>query len=88
MKSTCGEPSKNYFRILRTNQSKGNVVFSVEGSTGIQEETIKIVGSLKEQVEQLIAEGKKTNEAIKAIAIQNGLKKQEVYRQFHELDEE
>ncbi len=67
---------------------KGECCFLVEGSTGIQEETIKIVGSLKEQVEQLIAEGKKTNEAIKAVAVQNGLKKQEVYRQFHELDEE
>ena len=67
---------------------KGECCLLVEGSTGIQEETIKIVGSLKEQVEQLIAEGKKTNEAIKAVAVQNGLKKQEVYRQFHELDEE
>ncbi|MBE9888412.1 16S rRNA (cytidine(1402)-2'-O)-methyltransferase [Enterococcus durans] len=67
---------------------KGECCLLVEGSTGIQEETIKIVGSLKEQVEQLIAEGKKNNEAIKAVAVQNGLKKQEVYRQFHELDEE
>ena len=67
---------------------KGECCLLVEGSTGIKEETIKIVGSLKEQVEQLIAEGKKTNEAIKAVAVQNGLKKQEVYRQFHELDEE
>ncbi len=43
-------------------------------------------GSLKEQVEAKIASGEKPNAAIKAVALKNGLKKQEVYRQYHELD--
>ncbi|OTE88756.1 rRNA (cytidine-2'-O-)-methyltransferase, partial [Escherichia coli] len=43
-------------------------------------------GTLKEQVEAKIASGEKPNAAIKAVALKNGLKKQEVYRQYHELD--
>ena len=42
--------------------------------------------SLKEQVEALITAGEKPNAAIKKVAAMNHLKKQEVYRQFHELD--
>lgn len=65
---------------------KGECCLLVEGNTG-SEETVQVIeGSLKEQVEQLIATGEKTNAAIKAVAVKNGLKKQEVYRQFHELD--
>lgn len=79
---------KELLAYIENQPIKGECCLLVEGSTGIQEATTKIVGSLKEQVEQLIAEGKKNNEAIKAVAVQNGLKKQEVYRQFHELDEE
>ncbi|OTO50901.1 16S rRNA (-2'-O)-methyltransferase [Enterococcus faecium] len=44
------------------------------------------LGTLKEQVEAKIASGEKPNAAIKAVALKNGLKKQEVYRQYHELD--
>ena len=65
---------------------KGEYCLLVEGNTGSEEPQTQIEGSLKEQVEQLIALGEKTNAAIKAVAVKNGLKKQEVYRQFHDLD--
>ncbi|MGN8981957.1 16S rRNA (cytidine(1402)-2'-O)-methyltransferase [Enterococcus villorum] len=65
---------------------KGECCLLVEGKTGKDETSQVIEGSLKEQVEQLIALGEKTNAAIKAVAVKNRLKKQEVYRQFHELD--
>lgn len=65
---------------------KGECCLLVEGNTGSEESQTQIEGSLKEQVEQLIALGEKTNAAIKAVAVKNGLKKQEVYRQFHDLD--
>ncbi|MFB8593218.1 16S rRNA (cytidine(1402)-2'-O)-methyltransferase [Enterococcus hirae] len=65
---------------------KGECCLLVEGNTGSEEPQTQIEGSLKEQVEQLIALGEKTNAAIKAVAVKNGLKKQEVYRQFHYLD--
>ncbi|MGX7173798.1 16S rRNA (cytidine(1402)-2'-O)-methyltransferase [Enterococcus ratti] len=65
---------------------KGECCLLIEGRTGPQEEKNVNTDSLKEQVEQLIAKGQKTNEAIKAVAVKNSLKKQEVYRQFHDLD--
>lgn len=65
---------------------KGECCLLVEGNTGSEEPQTQIEGSLKEQVEQLIALGEKTNAAIKSVAVKNGLKKQEVYRQFHDLD--
>jgi len=65
---------------------KGECCLLVEGNIGSEEPQTQIEGSLKEQVEQLIALGEKTNAAIKAVAVKNGLKKQEVYRQFHDLD--
>ncbi len=65
---------------------KGECCLLVEGNTRSEEPQTQIEGSLKEQVEQLIALGEKTNAAIKAVAVKNGLKKQEVYRQFHDLD--
>ena len=65
---------------------KGECCLLVEGNTGSEEPQTQIEGSLKEQVEKLIDLGEKTNAAIKAVAVKNGLKKQEVYRQFHDLD--
>ncbi|KXS06859.1 16S rRNA (cytidine(1402)-2'-O)-methyltransferase [Enterococcus faecium] len=67
---------------------KGECCLLVEGNlfetpvTEVDEE----LGTLKEQVEAKIASGEKPNAAIKAVARKNGLKKQEVYRQYHELD--
>ena len=67
---------------------KGECCLLVEGNlfetpvTEVDEE----LGTLKEQVEAKIASGEKPNAAIKAVALKNGLKKQEVYRQYHELD--
>ncbi|EOH60715.1 16S rRNA (-2'-O)-methyltransferase [Enterococcus pernyi] len=65
---------------------KGECCLLVEGSNEEIVPTEQLQGSLKEQVQQLIDQGEKPNAAIKTIAVKNGIKKQEVYRQFHELD--
>jgi 16S rRNA (cytidine1402-2'-O)-methyltransferase len=66
---------------------KGECCLMVSGNT--EEEAVEVTDkTLKEQVEERIAEGMKTNAAIKEVAVKNGIKKQEVYRQFHELDAE
>lgn len=66
---------------------KGECCLLVEGNTTTVTPTIKTEGTLKEQVEHLIALGEKPNAAIKTVAVKNGIKKQEVYREFHELGE-
>lgn len=73
---------------LKENQIKGECCLMVAGDDGhlIEAEEVNQV-SLKEQVEALITAGEKPNAAIKKVAAMNHLKKQEVYRQFHELDE-
>ncbi|MFV0559856.1 MAG: 16S rRNA (cytidine(1402)-2'-O)-methyltransferase [Enterococcus sp.] len=68
---------------------KGECCLLVSGNDGTQQLTDEVVslGSYKEQVQVLIEQGEKPNAAIKAVAVKNGIKKQEVYRAFHELDE-
>ncbi|GCF92920.1 ribosomal RNA small subunit methyltransferase I [Enterococcus florum] len=63
---------------------KGECCLLVAGSTETAEKPL-IEGSLKEQVEQLIREGKSSKEAIKDVAKRNQLKKQDVYKSYHEL---
>ncbi|MGX7195654.1 16S rRNA (cytidine(1402)-2'-O)-methyltransferase [Enterococcus olivae] len=65
---------------------KGECCLMVAGTTeeAPQEE---IEGSLIEQVEALLEEGMKPNTAIKEVAKRNGLKKQEVYKEYHGLSE-
>lgn len=73
---------------LKENQIKGECCLMVAGDDGSLTEAEEVIQiSLREQVEALIATGEKPNAAIKKIAAANHLKKQEVYRQFHELDE-
>lgn len=43
---------------------------------------------LVSSVDKLIAQGLKPNKAIKEVASQNGLKKQEVYNLYHGIGEE
>lgn len=73
---------------LKENQIKGECCLMIAGDDGslFEAEEVNQV-SLKEQVEALITAGEKPNAAIKKVAVTNHLKKQEVYRQFHELDE-
>lgn len=61
---------------------KGECCLLVEGNTGSEEPQTQIEGSLKEQVEQLIALGEKTNAAIKAVAVKNGLKSKKYIDNF------
>lgn len=73
---------------LKENQIKGECCLMVAGDDGSLTEAEEVIQiSLREQVEALIATGEKPNAAIKKVATTNHLKKQEVYRQFHELDE-
>jgi len=63
---------------------KGECCLLVSGATEVaEEETFE--GTLKEQVEALVEEGQFAKEAIKTVAKRHGLKKQEVYKEYHEL---
>ncbi len=70
---------------LKENAVKGECCLLVEGN---QEEapTNELLGTIVEQVESLIAEGQKPNDAIKEVAKKNGLKKQVVYNDYHGLN--
>ncbi|MGM0167539.1 16S rRNA (-2'-O)-methyltransferase [Enterococcus sp. AZ135] len=91
----CRELTKLYEEYLRgtveelieylsEHSLKGECCLLVSGATEIVEEEI-FEGSLKEQVEVLIAEGTVSKEAIKMVAKRHGLKKQDVYKEYHEL---
>jgi len=91
----CRELTKLYEEYLRgtveelieylsEHSLKGECCLLVSGATEIVEEEIS-EGSLKEQVEVLIAEGTVSKEAIKMVAKRHGLKKQDVYKEYHEL---
>lgn len=64
---------------------KGECCLLVSGNEQTQEQESHFEGSLKEQVDALIATGLKTNDAIKQVAKQNNLKKQAVYQEYHGL---
>ncbi len=59
----------------------------VSGTTEVLEEEV-FQGTLKEQVEALVEEGQLAKEAIKSVAKRHGLKKQDVYRDVPQLQEE
>lgn len=63
---------------------KGECCLLVSGATEIAEEEV-FEGTLKEQVEALISEGQTSKEAIKSVAKRHNLKKQDVYKEYHEL---
>ncbi|WP_038025710.1 16S rRNA (cytidine(1402)-2'-O)-methyltransferase [Tetragenococcus muriaticus] len=65
---------------------KGECCLLVEGQIEQEKENSQTLQEpLKVQVERLITEGFKPNTAIKEIAKQNGLKKQVVYNDYHDL---
>ncbi|GAA2912989.1 16S rRNA (cytidine(1402)-2'-O)-methyltransferase [Enterococcus pseudoavium] len=64
---------------------KGECCLLVSGATEVAEEAEIFEGSLKEQVEELIHTGQTSKEAIKSVAKRHGLKKQDVYKEYHEL---
>lgn len=63
---------------------KGECCLLVSGATDAKEEEV-FEGTLKEQVEALILDGTSSKEAIKIVAKRHGLKKQDVYKEYHEL---
>lgn len=91
----CRELTKLYEEYLRgmaeelvdylsEHSLKGECCLLVSGATEVaEEETFE--GTLKEQVEALVEEGQFAKEAIKTVAKRHGLKKQEVYKEYHEL---
>src|SRR5699024_495343 len=52
-------------------------------SSAYEEEAVQFTGSAKDHVSSLIADGMKPKDAIKLVAELRGLKKQEVYDEFH-----
>lgn len=64
---------------------KGECCLLVAGNPQPTSEDEKPVGSISEQVTILIDTGMKPNEAIKQVAKDNHLKKQQVYNEFHNL---
>ena len=72
----------------KDNDPKGEYVLIIAGKP---EETVKQVESdddLVKAVDKLIKAGQKPNKAIKEIATENGLKKQDVYNLYHGIGEE
>ena len=91
----CRELTKLYEEYLRgtaeelieylsEHSLKGECCLLVSGATEIAEEEV-FEGTLKEQVEALISEGQTSKEAIKSVAKRHNLKKQDVYKEYHEL---
>ncbi|WP_171004896.1 16S rRNA (cytidine(1402)-2'-O)-methyltransferase [Enterococcus hulanensis] len=91
----CRELTKLYEEYLRgtteelieylsDHSLKGECCLLVSGATETAEEEI-FTGTLKEQVEELISGGTSSKEAIKSVAKRHGLKKQDVYKEYHEL---
>ncbi|KXT77426.1 rRNA small subunit methyltransferase I [Streptococcus sp. DD10] len=69
---------------IRGNDIKGECIILVEGVT---ETAPKLAAnqSAKQFVEELIAQGIKTNAAIKQVAKTYGLNRQDVYKQYHDI---
>ncbi|WGN88833.1 16S rRNA (cytidine(1402)-2'-O)-methyltransferase [Ligilactobacillus faecis] len=72
----------------KAGEIKGEFVLVVQGNPAPKKECDPEVGlPLKEQVENLITqEGLRPNAAIKEIAKKNGLKKQLVYNEYHQIE--
>lgn len=71
------------------NEIRGEFVMILAGNDNpVLKEEIKQTDdlSIKDYVQQLITQGNKPNDAIKIVAKDRGLKKQQVYNVYHELD--
>ena len=95
----CRELTKRYEEYLRgtladaiewsrQEEVRGEFVLIVEGNAHPEEtQPEKVSGSLKDQVQQLIDDHQiKPNTAIKQVAKNNHLKKQDVYNEYHGLN--
>lgn len=65
---------------------KGECCLLVAGTKEAAPAAKVYVGSLKEQVAELVADGQKPSEAIKEVAKRHQLKKQVVYNEYHEIE--
>lgn len=92
----CRELTKLYEEYLRGTFSellayleqqplKGECCLLIEGAAE-KNAVPELVGTLKEQVDVLIATGLSSKDAIKQVAKNNQLKKQIVYNQYHEIE--
>lgn len=98
----CRELTKRYEEFLRgslsglaewaaTDTVRGEFVVLVGGNphpTTTATTAVDLSEPIETQVDRLIAAGDKPNAAIKEVANLRGLKKQDVYRTYHHLDEE
>lgn len=97
----CRELTKRYEEFLRgslseladwaaTDTVRGEFVVLVGGNPHptMAEDTVDLSEPIPVQVDRLIAAGEKPNAAIKEVANLRHLKKQEVYRIYHHLDQE
>lgn len=98
----CRELTKRYEEFLRgslsdlaewaaTDTVRGEFVVLVGGNdhpTTTATTAVDLSEPIETQVDRLIAAGDKPNAAIKEVASLRGLKKQDVYRTYHHLDEE
>lgn len=95
----CRELTKRYEEFLRgslsdlaewaaTDTVRGEFVVLVGGNPHPTTTAVDLSEPIETQVDRLIAAGDKPNAAIKEVANLRGLKKQDVYRTYHHLDEE
>ncbi|GEO68972.1 16S rRNA (cytidine(1402)-2'-O)-methyltransferase [Levilactobacillus acidifarinae] len=97
----CRELTKRYEEFLRgslseladwaaTDTVRGEFVVLVGGNPHptTEEDTVDLSEPIPVQVDRLIAAGEKPNAAIKEVANLRHLKKQDVYRVYHHLDQE
>jgi 16S rRNA (cytidine1402-2'-O)-methyltransferase len=66
-------------------QIRGEFVIMVAGFDQVLSASPEIALPINEQIDLLIEAGKPVNAAIKEVAKQNGLNRQDVYRDYHEL---
>lgn len=88
----CREITKKHEEIIRgkisevldiVNELKGEMVIVVEGNHIIDNEAVVYEKSIQEAVDEYIEKGMSTKDAIKEIAKQRHLNKNEVYKEYH-----
>ena len=65
---------------------KGEMVIIIEGCKNEQPDQQQAMPMIYEQINQYIDKGYSTKEAIKLVAKETGLSKNDLYRQYHELN--
>lgn len=70
---------------FKSHQIKGEFVIIVQGNDHPDDDNDRQQGTPMEQIDRAIADGLTTNAAIKLVAKQNGLNRQELYKQYHHI---